>query len=127
MSQQAWIVLGLFLLMIAYRLWQRRGVEYTSVHEVKARLDARDKITIVDVRQPWEYKMGHLPGAVNIPLGDLKAGVAEFDPNQEICLVCRSGARGITGYKRLKKLGFANVKNMEGGMMRWPWPPQKQS
>lgn len=126
MSREAWLILGLLILTIAYRLWQRRGVVNISVHEVKARLDARDKVTIIDVRQPWEYKLGHIPGAVNIPLSDLKEGVAEFNRDEEICLICRSGTRSISGYNRMKKLGFTNLKNIEGGMMRWPWPPHRK-
>lgn len=121
MSWQVWLVLSLLALTVGYRLWQRRGVERVSVHEVKARLGARDRMLIIDVREPSEFKAGHIPGAVNIPLGSLPKLVSTLDRQAETILVCRSGNRSLSAYHQLKALGFTDLKNLEGGMLRWPW------
>ena len=116
------IILALFLgVIVARRIWARRGVVNVSVHEVHDRLQARDQLVLVDVREPHEFKAGHIRGAVNIPLGTLAQGAHRLDKGGEILLVCQSGNRSITAYHRLKAMGFTGVKNVEGGMIRWAW------
>jgi rhodanese-related sulfurtransferase len=117
----AWALVAVVILIYGFRWWQRRGVEMISVHDVKAMLDARQQPLIVDVREPAEFRAGHIPGAVNIPLGTLEKGAAGFDKQQELMLICRSGNRSVTAYARLKAMGFAKLKNVDGGMLRWAW------
>ncbi len=121
MSWQTWSILALLALVIGYRLWLRRGVISITVHDLKARLDAGDRFVLVDVREPHEFRQGHIPGAVNVPLSSLEQGAARLDPKAETLLICRSGNRSIAAYHRLKRLGFEDLKNVEGGMVRWAW------
>lgn len=74
---------------------------------------------LVDVREPEEWRDGHAPNAVHIPLGSLGARFNELDPSQEIVTVCRSGARSTTALKILQKAGFTRVYNLTGGMIAW--------
>jgi rhodanese-related sulfurtransferase len=84
---------------------------------------ARDKqqqgAMLLDVREPEEWRDGHAPDAVHIPLGSLGARIKELDPSQEIVTVCRSGARSTTAAKILTQAGFPNVHNLAGGMIAW--------
>lgn len=121
MNPLAWVLIGLVAVIYAYRWWQRRGVVHVSVHDVKAMLDTRQKPLIIDVREPSEFQSGHIPGAVNIPLGTLEKGVGSLDKQKPILLICRSGNRSISAYQRLKALGFTSLANVDGGMLRWPW------
>ena len=74
---------------------------------------------IVDVREPSEWREGHIPGAVHIPLGSLSGRLHELDPSQEIVTVCRSGHRSMTAAQVMQRAGFSRVSNMAGGMISW--------
>jgi len=121
MNWWAWVALGILVLNIAYRLWIRRGVANVSVHEIQQRLSIKDKMLLVDVREPREYNAGHIQGAVNIPLGTLEKGCSGFKRHDEILVICQSGNRSLTAYRKLKAMGFEAVRNVDGGMSRWAW------
>jgi len=72
---------------------------------------------LVDVREPDEVESGSLPGAVNIPLGDLPDRIAELDAKRRVVVLCRSGGRSTTASELLTAAGFADVVNLEGGML----------
>jgi phage shock protein E len=72
---------------------------------------------IVDVREPWEYRQGHLPGAVNIPLGELAEHVGEIA--SPAVLVCASGNRSLKAAQYLDERGLAEVANLMGGTYGW--------
>ena len=62
---------------------------------------------------------GTLPGAINIPLGDLPARLGELDPTRRVVLLCRSGGRSTQAAQFLTASGFADVVNLAGGMLGW--------
>lgn len=72
---------------------------------------------IVDVREPFELRDGTLPGAVNIPLGELPARLGELDPARRVLLLCRSGNRSGQAARWLGQQGFVDVVNLSGGML----------
>lgn len=72
---------------------------------------------LVDVRQPDEFASGSLPGARNLPLGDLAARADELDPTRRVVLLCRSGARSGRAAEYLESIGFGDVVNLSGGML----------
>jgi len=97
---------------------------YMSATEIdavalKARLDRGDKFQFIDVREPNEYQIASIPGAKLIPLGDLPKRVGELDPNTEVVVHCRSGARSAKACDFLRESGFKNAKNMLGGITAW--------
>jgi rhodanese-related sulfurtransferase len=95
----------------------KRNYENISVDEVKN--IANDKNTmIIDVRQPYEYSAGHIPGAKLIPLSEIGNRLAEIDKNKTIVVVCASGARSARASAILGKAGY-KVYNMLGGMSSW--------
>ena len=73
-----------------------------TVSELKARIDAGDAPMIVDVREPAEFEICRIPGAVLIPLGQLPSRVGELDPSQEIVLQCKVGGRSANATAFLK-------------------------
>ena len=73
----------------------------------------------VDVREPDEVVAGTLPGARNIPLGELPGRVTELDPARRVVLLCRSGGRSGKAAALLAGLGFVDVVNLTGGMLAW--------
>jgi sulfur dioxygenase len=78
-------------------------------------------VQILDVREPTEFDgpLGHIPGAVLIPLGQLPDRVAELYPATPVVAVCRSGARSAQATLFLQSAGFEKAANLPGGMLRW--------
>jgi adenylyltransferase/sulfurtransferase len=87
--------------------------------EVKAKIDRHDPFVLIDVREPHEYQIGHIPYAKLIPLGDLPKRVNELNSADEIVAHCKSGARSAKAVDFLKQAGFKKVKNMKGGILAW--------
>lgn len=74
---------------------------------------------LIDVREPHEFKSGYIPGAVNIPLSQLKNRLGEIPKDRSIFLYCRSGMRSKQAAKILSKNGFSNLAHLQGGIMAW--------
>jgi len=99
------------------RLFGRLSIPEVSPTEAQAR--QRAGALVVDVREPHEWRAGHIPGARLIPLDELPRRLAELDPEQEIVLVCRSGNRSAQATLLLQRAGFTRVANLAGGMIAW--------
>ncbi len=84
----------------------------------KAKLAENPKPYLLDVRQPDEYREGHIPGATLIPLGELSRRTNELPHDREIICVCHSGNRSGTATRLLISTGFKAI-NLSGGMMGW--------
>ena len=69
---------------------------------------------LLDVRTPTEFKMGSIPGAVNIPIDSLRARLAELPRDKELLVFCQAGLRGYIACRILKQKGFA-CRNLSGG------------
>ncbi|MBS1852147.1 MAG: molybdopterin-synthase adenylyltransferase MoeB [Acidobacteria bacterium] len=94
------------------------GAGDIQVEELKRRLDAGEKLFILDVREPHEYQIANLGGYL-IPLGDLPKRTGELDPNREIIAHCKMGGRSAKAVDILKQAGFKNVRNLTGGITAW--------
>ena len=81
-------------------------------------LDQKDRVQIVDVREPDEWAAGHIEGARHIPMNDVPARLGEIDRDRPVVTVCRSGARSGQVATYLAQAGFT-VHNMDGGMSTW--------
>lgn len=90
--------------------------------EVASRVNGKNgksgKPLLLDVRQPEEYRAGHIQGSKLIPLGELQQRLNELPRDREIICVCRSGNRSGSATRLLTSAGFQAV-NMRGGMIRW--------
>jgi len=92
-----------------------------TVEQLKARMDAGEKLNLIDVREPNEYQEFNI-GAKLIPLGKIQSMQAdELDglENEEIILHCRSGKRSAIAAMYLEAQGFTNTVNVEGGILAW--------
>jgi len=89
-----------------------------SVEDLKKKLDAKDDIFILDVREPHEYQICHLNGYL-IPVGDLPKRVNELDSSREIIAHCKMGGRSAKAVNFLRRSGFKKVYNLTGGITAW--------
>lgn len=74
---------------------------------------------VVDVREPWEYKRGHIPGAILLPLGQLPARLDELDMDQPVAVICATGNRSQSASALLGQKGFKTIYNVLGGTSEW--------
>jgi phage shock protein E len=89
-----------------------------DVTETKRRLDSGASI-LIDVRESEEWRDGHIPGSVHIPLGQLDERLSEIPRERDILLFCRSGNRSGRATAALRSIGFTRVTNVEGGILAW--------
>jgi rhodanese-related sulfurtransferase len=96
-------------------------VQETNAQEVKQRMDKGEKLNLVDVREESEWGEGHLPGAKHLGKGVIERDIetAIPDKNAEIILYCGGGFRSALSADNLQKMGYKNVKSMDGGWRDW--------
>lgn len=91
----------------------------TDLGDLQEKIKGNEEITILDVREPAEFAFGHIPGAVNIPLGELENRFEELDKNKEVHIICRTGNRSDLAAQKLAEKGYPNVRNVVPGMTEW--------
>ena len=108
-------LLCLFLLFKFIGYLSRLGIK-----EVAARdLDARKGMTLLDVRTDKEYRQGHIPGSIHVPLEEIGARAKKLRKDKDIIVYCQSGNRSIWAIKRLMGMGFTNLEHLKGGYHAW--------
>jgi hypothetical protein len=92
-----------------------------TVEELKARVDAGEKLNVIDVREPDEYAEANM-GVPLIPLGNIlsmQIDSLEDLKNEELIIHCRSGKRSAQACMVLEQIGFTNTVNVVGGILAW--------
>ena len=92
-------------------------VDLTPI-ELAQRLTDKEDFALIDVREPYEWQIGRIPGAQLIPLGNLRAAMASLDNTREVVVYCRSGVRSADAARWLRAAGFRAL-NLTGGILRW--------
>lgn len=107
----------------AVEAWIRDHGGRASVHEVSANeLEARrlaGAVEIIDVRGGAEYDAGHIPGAINVPLGRLPERLGDVPPGRPLVVHCQSGARASVALGFLQSRGFTEVSHLAGDFSAW--------
>ncbi|HXF60881.1 MAG TPA: rhodanese-like domain-containing protein, partial [Caldilineaceae bacterium] len=99
----------------------KREIQEISPQELKARLDAGEALTVVDIRERDEFIQGHLPGATFIPRGFLELQIEQHQPDrdQPVVVYCAGGVRSALAARNLKEMGYTNVISLIGGFNGW--------
>ena len=99
----------------------KKRVKETNVADVKRRMDAGEKMILVDVREESEWANGHLPGAIHLGKGIIERDVEGRipDTSAKIVLYCGGGFRSALSADNLQKMGYTNVESMDGGWKGW--------
>lgn len=106
--------------------WQARGLPIGSgdiqdldPQELRALLEQGAPLQLLDVREVWEYRSGHIPGTKLIPLGELQLRYNELDAEIPVAVICQSGNRSQTGAAILAQKGFKKLYNLREGTSGW--------
>jgi rhodanese-related sulfurtransferase len=94
-------------------------VKDVSVQELKAELDRGVSLRLLDVREPEEVAVSQLPGVLAIPMALVPQRLDEISREDNWVVICRSGGRSGSVTQFLTSQGYANVRNMTGGMRAW--------
>ena len=99
---------------ILYRSIENNEISYQKMKE----MINKSKIYLIDVRSSQEFEEGHLDGAINIPVYNIKQNIEKLVKNKDenIILYCSSGYRSKEAKDILEDLGYENVYNLEGGL-----------
>lgn len=99
----------------------RKRTKQVSLEELKRRLEAREKVTLLDVREKDEWRAGYIPGAVSIPRGFLEIQAEQKLPDKgaHIVAYCAGGTRSALAAATLQELGYTNVETANPGFVRW--------
>ena len=99
----------------------KKRVKEADFREIKKRLDAGEKMILVDTREDNEWAKGHIPGAVHLGKGVIERDVETTipDKNATLVLYCGGGFRSALAGDNLQKMGYKNVISMDGGWRAW--------
>ena len=108
----------------------KKRVKESNVADVKQRLDAGEKLVLIDVREESEWARGHLPGAIHLGKGVIERDIEQRLPEAgtKVVLYCGGGFRSALAADNLQKMGYTNVESMDGGWKGWleaGFPTQK--
>jgi rhodanese-related sulfurtransferase len=87
--------------------------------ELKQRLDGRQKLLLIDVREPHEYQICKIDGATLIPMRTIPANLQQLDTDDEVICYCHHGVRSLDVVVWLQGQGVATARSLAGGIDRW--------
>ena len=103
--------------------WAPLTFNFSGIWEVDPAWVAEhgSEVQILDVREPAEFTgpLGHIKGAMLIPLGQLGERLGELSKDKPVVAVCKSGGRSAQAVNVLRQAGFSDIANLPGGMMGW--------
>jgi rhodanese-related sulfurtransferase len=99
----------------------KKRIKEENFRETKKRIDAGEKIFLVDTREDSEWARGHLPGAIHLGKGVIERDIEKTvpDKNARIILYCGRGFRSALAADNLQKMGYRDVISMDGGWRGW--------
>ena len=99
----------------------KAAIRMVTAAEVKEALDKKEQAVFLDVRDPWEYATGHLPGAINVSRGTLEIKIWDKIPDQKakIYVYCQTAIRSALATKALNDLGYKNAVLMNAQFEEW--------
>jgi rhodanese-related sulfurtransferase len=91
-----------------------------TVTDLKSQLERGEDIQLIDVREPQEYEICHLPGSILIPLGEIPRSQARIASTKPVVIICHHGFRSAQAIQYLHhRFGLQNLLNLKGGIHAW--------
>ncbi|MGP4072463.1 rhodanese-like domain-containing protein [Piscibacillus sp. B03] len=111
------IVIAAFILIGVFRYI--RTNKFLNTLTESQFIEGYRKAQLIDVREPNEFERGHILGARNIPMSQLKQRLQEIRPDKPVYLYCQSGQRSLRAATILKKQGYQDLNHLKGGFRKW--------
>jgi len=117
-------IINIVLIIVAVwflytRLAPTKGLRTLSYKDFGQELQSQKNPILIDVREAGEFNIDSIPGAINIPLSQLKNKVSEIPKDKNVYLYCRSGMRSKQAAGILRKQGYTQMAHLQGGIMAW--------
>ncbi|MEX2489792.1 MAG: rhodanese-like domain-containing protein [Pseudomonadales bacterium] len=116
------ILVGLFIaLLFAFLVNEgKQGGAAISTSSLVNLINREDAV-VVDIRDKKDFNLGHIAGAINIPYSQLESRATELEESKDkpVIVVCKMGQNAGAAGRKLKTLGFADVRRLSGGMSEW--------
>lgn len=123
-----WVLVGAAVAVIAILLFQPKGGDgFKKVDSAGLSALQTKGAQIVDVRTVGEYQLGHIPGAINVPVDQLKGTATSWNKDGSYVVYCASGVRSAEAQDIMKSMGFKNVADLTGGIATWTGQVEKGS
>ncbi|MFC4738093.1 rhodanese-like domain-containing protein [Bacillus daqingensis] len=117
---ELWILIAVTVLLIVFLIFRMKKPSYLSVLTQEEFTKNYRKAQLIDVREEREFKTGHILGARNIPLSQMRMRNSEIRPDKPVYLYCQNGSRSVQAAKILRKKRDAEDLNMlKGGFKKW--------
>jgi thioredoxin 1 len=119
-NKLSFLFLFLFLLSCSDGQSQKEYVKLNAT-EFSNQIESKNNIQLVDVRTPQEYSKGHLENSLNINWNDtgFESQISKMDKNKPIYVYCLSGGRSAQAVSKMQSLGFKEIYELDGGIMKW--------
>ncbi|MEW9677514.1 rhodanese-like domain-containing protein [Lentibacillus sp. L22] len=111
------IALVLIIAFMLFRYFRQRAYLKTLTEDQFK--EGYRKAQLIDVREPQEFKKGHILGARNIPLTQMKQRLVELRKDKPVYLYCQNGTRSVRAAELLHKKGYQDVNQLKGGFKKW--------
>lgn len=113
------LVGGAVLVVLLFTMFSSGGGGIENVDAAGVRAAASGGAQVIDVRTAGEFQLGHVPGAVNVPLDQLQSAAQGWDKNATYVVYCATGSRSATAVELMKTLGFGNIRHFNSGIQAW--------
>ena len=116
----SWVILGFGVIIVAaFLLLRLTPYASAEISVAQAHEKLQQGTLFLDVRTQAEWDQGHIAGSTLIPLDQLPARLAEIPKDQDVVVICRSGARAREGAAILRSAGYMRIFPMTGGLIAW--------
>lgn len=110
------VVVAMLVYSLINWLYQKKIVKTLTEDEFRA---GYRKAQLIDVREPNEFDAGHILGARNIPMSQMKMRMKEIRPDKPVYLYCQSGMRSGRAAQTLYRKGYKDLSHLQGGFKKW--------
>lgn len=116
---EQWLLVSILLALIGLFMWNenRRAGDSISVHQLTQQVNQANAL-VVDLREPKEFREGHIVDALNIPFAKVTERLGELDKSRPLVLVDKIGQHSASVGRQLKQAGY-QVSRLNGGMSEW--------
>jgi rhodanese-related sulfurtransferase len=114
-----WIAIVVAVVAVGYLAGRPAGGGVKNVDSAGVVAAQGKGAQVIDVRTKGEYDLGHIPGAVNVPLDTLQSSAANWDRNATYVVYCATGARSAEAVKVMTAMGFKNIDHFAQGVQAW--------